>query len=145
MSLHTWHPQGPHNPSSCTTFTLNPHWYRAATGKKKSCVYARGVTLVVSVFATLWTLAYQASLSRGWGEALQARTLDILANTGCQTLLRHCISCCPSHQLPSVLQEHLWLNQLYHLHIWTLLGQTQVLQGSLRSKPQWTIQMQRWK
>ena len=27
-------PQGPHKPSSCTTFTLNSHWGRAATGKK---------------------------------------------------------------------------------------------------------------
>ena len=36
MSLHTWRRQGPHKPSSCATFTLNPHWGRAATGKK-SC------------------------------------------------------------------------------------------------------------
>ena len=27
---------------------------------------------------------------------------SILANTGCHTLLEHYISCCPSHQLPSV-------------------------------------------
>ena len=33
MSLHTWHHQGPHKPSSCTTFMLNSHWGRAATGK----------------------------------------------------------------------------------------------------------------
>ena len=38
MSLHTWHLQGPCKPSSCTTFMLNPHWGRAATGKKKSSV-----------------------------------------------------------------------------------------------------------
>ena len=34
MSLHTWHRQGPHKPSSCATFTLNSHWDRTATGKK---------------------------------------------------------------------------------------------------------------
>ena len=34
MSLHTWCRQDPRRPSSCTTFTLNPHWGRAATGKK---------------------------------------------------------------------------------------------------------------
>ena len=28
------HFQGPHGPSSCAPFTLNPHWARAATGKK---------------------------------------------------------------------------------------------------------------
>ena len=27
---------------------------------------------------------------------------SVLANTGCHTLLEHYISCCPSHQLPSV-------------------------------------------
>ena len=35
MSLHTWHRQGPHKPRSHTTFTLNPHWGRVATGKKR--------------------------------------------------------------------------------------------------------------
>ena len=35
MSLHTWHRQGPRKPSNCTTFTLNSHWGRAATGKEK--------------------------------------------------------------------------------------------------------------
>ena len=34
MSLHTWHHQGPHKPSSCATFMLSPHWGRATTGKK---------------------------------------------------------------------------------------------------------------
>ena len=35
MSLHTWLHQGPHKPSSCTTFMLNSHLGRAATGEKK--------------------------------------------------------------------------------------------------------------
>ena len=35
--------------------------------------------------------------------------------------------------LPELLQP----KQLHHLHTWPLLGQIQVLQGSLRSKPQW--------
>ena len=35
MSLHTWCLQCPRKPSSCATFTLNPHWGRAATGQKK--------------------------------------------------------------------------------------------------------------
>ena len=34
VSLHTWRRQGPHKPSSCATFTLNPHGGRAAPGKK---------------------------------------------------------------------------------------------------------------
>ena len=46
MCLNTWHHQSPHNQSSCTTFTLNPHWGRATIGK--SCVYAYRITLVMS-------------------------------------------------------------------------------------------------
>ena len=37
-----------------------------------------------------------------------------------------------------VMPEPLQLKQLYHLHIWPSQGQAQVLQGSLRSKHQWT-------
>ena len=60
MSLHAWRPQGPHKPSSCTTFTLNPHWGRAATGKKKKKVLRlrmQGQFGRVQLFATLWTVA----------------------------------------------------------------------------------------
>ena len=39
-------------------------------------------------------------------------------------------------ELPEPLQP----NQLHHLHTWPSQGQTQVLQGSLRSKPQWMTQ-----
>jgi len=39
--------------------------------------------------------------------------------------------------------------QLHHLYTWPSQGQTQVLQGSLRSnsgqQPQWTTHMQSWK
>ena len=48
LSLHTWRHQGPCNPSSCATFTLNPHWGRAASGKNQSCIYARRVASVMS-------------------------------------------------------------------------------------------------
>ena len=44
-----------------------------------------------------------------------------------------------------VLSEPLRPKQLHHLHTWPLQGQTQVLQGSLRSKPQWLTHMQKWK
>ena len=40
MSLHTWHRQGLHKPSSYTTFTLTSHWGIAATGKKSSSMHA---------------------------------------------------------------------------------------------------------
>ena len=44
-----------------------------------------------------------------------------------------------------LLLESLWPKQLHHLHIWPSQGQTQTLQASLRSKPQGTTYMQRWK
>ena len=47
MSLHTWRHQSPCKASSFATFTLNSHWGRATTGKKKSCNPHR-VTSVVS-------------------------------------------------------------------------------------------------
>jgi hypothetical protein len=99
MSLHTCHHQGLCKPSSCAVFTLNFHWGRAATGKKKSCIYAHRVNLVVSNSVTLWTVACQASLSVGFS---RQEYCSVLANTGCHTLLEYYISCFPSYQLPSV-------------------------------------------
>ena len=40
-----------------------------------------------------------------------------------------------------MIPETLQPKQLHHLHTWPSLGQTQVLQGSLRSKPQWMTHM----
>ena len=45
MSLHNWRRQGPHDLSSCTTFTLNRHWGRAATGKKRPASMCSGLLL----------------------------------------------------------------------------------------------------
>ena len=78
-----------HKPSSCATFTLNSHWDRDATGKKKSCVYAHRVTL------TFLTLSDSLRPCRLWparllcqgGEFSRQEYWSILANTGCHTLL----------------------------------------------------------
>ena len=140
VSLHTWCHQGPHTPSSCTTFTLNSHWGRVATGKKNSLASMHAGSL--QSCPTLWTVACQASPSGGFS---RQEYWSVLANTGCHTLLDHYISCCPSHQLPWVLPKSLLPKLLHHLHTWPSQGQTQVLQGSLRSKPQETTHMQRWK
>ena len=73
---------------------LNPHWGRGATGKqKKSCV------VLVQLFATLWTVTRQASLSRGLS---RQEDWSVLAHIGCHTLLEHYISCFPRHQHPWV-------------------------------------------
>ena len=44
-----------------------------------------------------------------------------------------------------MLQEALKPKQLHHLHTWPSQGQTHLLQGRLKSKPQWKTHMQRWK
>ena len=52
-------------------------------------------------------------------------------------------SCQDSEYL--VLPEPLRPKQLHQLHTWPSQGQTQVLHGSLRSKPQWRTHIQKWK
>ena len=81
------------------------------------------------------------------GVVLQARYWSVLANTGCRILLEHYISCCPSRQLPGVpaAARTPVTQAAAHLHTWPSQGQTQVLQGSRRSKPQQMSHMQRWK
>ena len=118
MSLHTWHCQGPRKPSSCTTFMLSSHWGRAATGRKKVlCLCMRGCFGLVQLFMTLWTVACQAFLPGGFS---RQEYWSVLANTGCYTLLEHCISCCPSCQHPEYLvpPEPLQPKQLHDLQIW---------------------------
>ena len=95
MSLHTWRHQGSCNPSSCITFTLNPHWGRAPS-KKESYIYAY---TRVQLFASLWAVDCQASLSGRFSLSVP-QCWSVLVNTGRRTLLEHYISCCLSHQLP---------------------------------------------
>ena len=113
---------------------------------KKSCVYARRVTSVVSDFlpsCRLWPDRLLCQRRRFSGQEYWS----VSANTGCHTLLEHYTSCCPSHQLP-------WVPGAARTPVaqaavpppyLALTGETQVLQGSLRSKPQWTTHIQRWK
>ena len=65
VSLHIWHHQGLCKTSSCTTLTLNSHWGRAATGKKKKVLHlcTQDYFGHVKLFSTLWTVACQTSLS----------------------------------------------------------------------------------
>ena len=65
--------------------------------QKKSCVYAHFSH--VQLFAALLSVACQATLSGRRGFSRQQHW-SVPPNTGCHTLLEHCISCCPLSQLP---------------------------------------------
>ena len=68
---------------------------------------------------------------------LQARILELIA----QYWLPFPAALAANSPEYLVLPEPLQPKQLHHLHTWPSQGQTQVLQGSLRSKPQWMIHM----
>ena len=103
MSLHIWRCQSPGNPSSCTTFMLNPHWGRVATGQtnKQKVLHlcTQGYFGPVQLFVTLGTVACQASLSE---EFTRQEYWNVSAHTGCHILLEHYIAYCSSCQLLQV-------------------------------------------
>ena len=82
----------------------------------------------------LLPVACQASLSGS--RVLQARILECIGEYCCHTLLEYYIFCFPSCQLPRVAgaSRPLQSKQLHPLHTRPSQGQTQVPQGSLRSK-----------
>ena len=85
-------------------------------------------------------------LCQGGGFSRQEHWSEF-AITGCHTLWSTVFPAALATSSPEnlVLPEPLRPKQLHHLHSWPSQGQTQVLQGSLRSKPQRTTHTQRWK
>ena len=126
---------------------LTSHWGRAATGNKKVCIYAHRVAAIVSDSLRPCRLSSARLLCQG-GVFSRREYWSVLASTGCHTLLERYVYCRPSHRLLSTwcCQNSKQPNQAAEppAH-WPSLGQTQGLQGSLRSKPQWTTRMQSWK
>ena len=102
MSLHTLHHQGLHKPRSGTTFMLNSHWGRAATGKKKrrrSLVFMHAESLQSCLTlqpCRLWPARLPCQRRGSPGNNTGAYW-PILVAIG---FLEHCISCYPSHQPP---------------------------------------------
>ena len=140
MTRHTWRSQGPHKPSSCATFTLSSHWH------KKSCVYARRVTSVVSDFchpADCGLPGFSVRKRGSLGKNTGVYWLTLVAIPFKNTMLPAALATNSPEYL--VMPEPMRPKQLPHLHTQFSQGSTQVLQGSLRSTPQWTTHMQRWK
>ena len=135
MSLHTWRHQGPCKPSSCSTFMLNPHWGRAATGqKKKSGIYACSVTSILSDCLQPCRLWPAKILCQRWGSPGKntgGYWPILVAIPFLSTIFPTTLDANPPEYL--VLPEALGPKQ-HHLHTWPSLGQIQVLWGSLSSK-----------
>ena len=76
---------------------FNPHWAEPPQAKINVLLLCtQGHFGRVQLFATLWTVACQASLSEGFS---RQEHWSVLASTGCHTLQEHCISCRPNRQL----------------------------------------------
>ena len=124
--------------SSCTAFTLNPHWGRADSGEKKLCAFCIALLVSNSLQPCGLRSARLLCLADSPG-----------SNTGMSShiLLEHHIYCCPSHQLPWVpgaARAPATQAAAASPHL-ALSGADQVFQGSFRSKPLWMIRMQRWR
>ena len=146
MSPHTWCCQGPYKSNSCTTFTLNSHWGRVATGKKRLASVRAGslqscpalcdpVDCGLPGFSVRERCSPDKNPGAYWPILV---TIPFWSTVFPAALATNS----PEHL---VLPEPLRLKQLHHLHTWPSQGQTQILQGALRSKPQSMTHMQRWK
>ena len=142
VSLHTWGCQGPRKPSS---FTLNSHWGELPQAKIVLCLCVQDhlgrVRLCNSVDCGL--PGFSVTEGSSPGKNTGAYWPILVAIPYWSTIFPAALAANPPEYL--VLPEPLQPKQLHHLHTWPSQGQTQVLQGSLRSKPQWTTHMQRWK
>ena len=145
MSLHTWCGQGSPKPSSCAIFTVNSHWAELPLAKKP-CVYVSRITSVVSNALRPCTLCLPGFSVREGGSPGKNSGVywPILVAIPFESTIFPATLAASSLEY-WVLPEPLQPKQLHHLHTWPSQGQTQVLQGSLRSKPQWMTLMQRWK
>ena len=112
--------------------------------QKYSCVYACRVTSVVSNSLRPCGLWLPGFIVTG---ALQARITVCIGQYWLPLFWSAIFPAALAANSPEylVLPEPLQPKQLHHLHTWPSLGQTQLLQGNRRSKPQWTTHMQRWK
>ena len=128
-------PQGPHKPSICATFTLNCQWGGAATGKKSlASVLTGSLWLCLTLCDAVDCALPGFSVKEG---GLQPRLL--VAIPFWSTIFPAALASNSPEDLE--LPEPLQPNQLHHLHTWPTPGRTHVLQGSLRSKPQWMTHM----
>ena len=147
MSLHIWCLQDPRKPSSCATFMLNSHWGTSATVKQKKvlglCTQGHFSRVHLGNPVDRGLPGFSVREGGSPGKNTRAYWPILFAIAFWSTIFpAHLAANSPEYL---VLPEPLRPKQLPHLHTWPSQGQTQVLQGSLRSKPQRTTHLQRWK
>ena len=123
MSLHTWHCQGLHKPSSCATFMLNSHWGRAARGNKTSCVYALRVPSALSYslwHCRLWPARLLCQEGSSPGKNTGAYWPILVARLFWSTTFPAALATNSFEYL--VLPEPLRPEQLQHIHPWPSQG-----------------------
>ena len=129
VSLNTWRHQGPHKPSSCTTFTLNSPWGRAATDQKKKkvlslCMQGRFSPVLSDSLqpCRLWParLLCQRGVSPGKNTgvycpvlvaipfSLQFSSVAQSCPTFCDPMNRSTPGLPVHHQLPELTQTHVY-------------------------------------
>ena len=118
MFLHTWRRHSPRKPSSCTTFTLNPHWGRAATDKRSLASTHTGLLWLCPTICDPVDCSLPGFSLRGFSPGMNTGAYQ--PNTGCHALLEHYISCCSSCQLPWVpgaARAHVTQAAAWFLHL----------------------------
>ena len=89
-------PPGSLQAKQLAAFMLSPHWGRVATGKKSlASMHAGSLRSCLALFDSVNCGLPGFSVR----EFSRQECWSVLANTGCHTLLEHCISCCPRHRL----------------------------------------------
>ena len=97
MSLHSWRSTVTASQAAVPLSRSTLNGAELPLTKKVLRLHTQGHFSRVQLFATLWFVVYQASLSVGFS---RQEYWSVLANTGCHTFPENYISCCPSHQLP---------------------------------------------
>ena len=140
VSLHTWHRQGPHKPSNCATFMLNSHQAELPQAKSLTSMCAGSLWSCPTLYGPV-----DRPRCQGGGFSRQEHW-SVLANAGCHTPLEHCIPAALAANPLSTRAARTPATQAAALpHHLASQGQTRVLQGSLRSRPQWTTHVWRGK
>ena len=134
VPAHLEHPGVPKAKQLCHLHTQLSLGAELPEAKKVSCLGTQGRFGHIQLFATLYTVACQASLSRVY---FRQEYWNVLGNSSCHVLLEHYISCSLAANSPEylVLPEPLPPKQRHHRHTWPSQGQTKSSRAASGANP----------